>query len=136
MSTATQPVPMEASSEVANWVAPRATKGMTVLFYPNGNVNGEPVTSTCLVSKPRTINLVTVATHQGHDGVFHKDDPRAATSEHIRLNGLWDFTDETKKQVKLEKTIEGLVADVEYLKGMMAQFLGENPDRAKKPATK
>lgn len=118
-------------AEVFNWVAPKPEKGMTVLFYKNGDLNSEPMLATCIKAKGRAIEIMTLVGRVGYGSVLHKDDPRAQTNKDLRLNGLWDFTSESKQAVIFRDQVRSLTDRVERMEAIIADLLGENPSRKK-----
>jgi hypothetical protein len=114
MSTATLPAPV--AMQKASFLMPRASVGMSIIWYPYGETDKPGMPGLVCEVGQRTLSLSIFLPHKTSvmykDGVRHLSDPEAKNQEFIE-SGCWDFSEQTKDMIQLRADIERFRAAVE-----------------------
>lgn len=108
------PVVEAPPSPIDSFVMPRPVIGQTVLWYPNGDKNGDPEVTIVRKRGHRTI-VIGTALGVNREAVRHVDDPKLKQSVSQRESGAWDFNDRDKQYDQLLNKINSLDAKVSAL---------------------
>jgi len=94
------------------WQMPKPKRGDMVLFYPR-SVISESNSEVAFVTNVHNKSLKVVVGVQGHDDVYHKDDPRIERNPDLKIEipGVWDFMESKSlrdRVIELEERVAKL----------------------------
>lgn len=108
MATAVLEEPVD---KVTNWKMPAAHVGQSVVWYSGGQRNTtQPSTGRIIHVSIRSVELIIDERDKSHRmrDVRHVDDPQLPLNDNIREFGGWDYCENDKKLVDLERRVEAL----------------------------
>lgn len=94
------------------WQMPKPKRGDMVLFYPR-SVISESNSEVAFVTNVHNKSLKVAVGVQGHDDVYHKDDPRIERNPDLKIEipGVWDFMESKSlrdRVIELEERVAKL----------------------------
>jgi hypothetical protein len=102
---------------VKAFTMPKACRGQAVTWYPSGAKSSAAETAFVLEVGKRNVVLQR-ASGLAIASVRHIDDPKLQLSAEQRESGAWDFTDEAKQMLELQKIVKETAEKVRLLEEM------------------
>ena len=112
LDVAEEPVENKLSTP-EQWQMPKPKRGDMVLFYPRSIVS-ESNSEVAFVTSVHNKSVKVAVGVQGHDDVYHKDDPRIERNPDLKIEipGVWDFLESKSLRERVEE-LEERVAKLE-----------------------
>lgn len=113
--TQERPAEPDAPVDPPKWVMPKPCRGQSVVFYYRGTIS-ERNADVAFVSSIGERQIGVNYRGSGYEEVYHRDDPRLKANPSLRqdIDGVWDFTEESKT---IEARLAALESAVKTRKG-------------------